>query len=285
MTPPPRRIASPARVASDGRFLVFVDEGTFAPRAHVTCLSLDLQPLGQWELQPNEDLRTQPGFNRNYTTRGPVALELSTHGEDWPRSHRDLAEISSSRSSRDLPIPRVRLFRHAAAASRGRVRFLAACSEPSRTLPAGGGTLWACYRSAHRIAAFDAAEMCARGGRTGVSAAGKPRVGTAPARFSFGGNDEEGTIPPFPADEWRDRAEIEPRSSRDQAEIDPRSSRDGALPTADESGAACDGVARLWDTSTTRQRHVHDTSETRPRQSESTTVRDLSEACRVGTAV
>jgi len=143
-----KRIASPARVASDGRFLIFVDEGTFAPRAHVTCLSLDLQPLGQWELQPNEDLRTQPGFNRNYTTRGPVALELSTHG---------------------------------------------------------GGTLWACYRSAHRIAAFDAAEMCARGGRTGVSAAGKPRVGTAPARFSFGGNDEEGTIPPFPADEWHSR--------------------------------------------------------------------------------
>ena len=55
LPPHPRRIASPARVASDGRFLIFVDEGTFAPRAHVTCLSLDLQPLGQWELQPTED--------------------------------------------------------------------------------------------------------------------------------------------------------------------------------------------------------------------------------------
>ncbi|EOD21525.1 hypothetical protein EMIHUDRAFT_469777 [Emiliania huxleyi CCMP1516] len=77
--------------------------------------------------------------------------------------------------------------------------------QPTEDRIPRGGTLWACYRSAHRIAAFDAAEMCARGGRTGVSAAGKPRVGTAPARFSFGGNDEEGTIPPFPADEWHSR--------------------------------------------------------------------------------
>jgi len=90
-----------------------------------------------------------------------------------------------------------------------------------------------------------------------VSAAGKPRVGTAPARFSFGGNDEEGTIPPFPADEWRDRAEIKPRSTRDRPEMGPfpQPTRVAQLVTASPDSG-------------TRPRHVHDTSTTRPRQSE-----------------